>query len=106
MNTAFWNESFSKYSINTALIWKESKISYGELQKKIDDKIFQLNNLNIQPGEVVGLTGDFSPNTIALLFALIRNNNIIVPLNRSQQEKNKIKLEIAQAERTIEVDVK
>ena len=104
MNTAFWDESFSKYSRNTALIWKESKISYGELQKKIDDNIFQLNNLNIQPGEVVGLTGDFSPNTIALLFALIHNNNIIVPLNRSQQEKNKIKLEIAQAERTIEVE--
>ena len=103
MTTDFWDSSFRSNADNTALIWNGKNISYGDLSQLIESHISGFNELKVTPGEVIALIGDFSPNSIALLFALIKNNNIIVPLNFSQKGKNKKKLEIALVERIIEV---
>lgn len=103
MTTDFWDSSFRSNADKTALIWNEKNILYNDLLQLIKIKISELNERKVKPGEVIALIGDFTPNSIALLFALIKNNNIIVPLNYSQKEKNKKKLEIALVEGIIEV---
>ena len=54
----------------------------------IKSNIQHIKSLNIKEGSVVAIVGDFSPNSISLLFSLIKLNCIIVPFNR----KNKLKI--------------
>ena len=57
-----------------------------------------IDSHKIKPGMVVAIIGDFSPNSMALLLALIRKACIIVPLtNTSNKNENKL-FNIAQVE--------
>jgi len=103
VNTDFWDHSFQTNSDKIALIWNGKDISYDELSELIKSKVEELKVRMIESGEVVAIIGDFSPASIASLFALIKNDNIIVPLNSSQKVGIKKKLEIALVERIIEI---
>jgi len=46
-----------------------------------------LESLDIKPGAVVFILGDYSIETIALFFSLALNNNIIVPVTSDNQEE-------------------
>ena len=58
----------------------------------------------IQPGELVALVGDFSPECVAVLLSLIENENIIIPLNNSSKLDYSEKYCISQAEKAIFID--
>ncbi|MCX6190470.1 MAG: fatty acid--CoA ligase family protein [Bacteroidetes bacterium] len=95
---------FIEFDHSPAVIWNDSTIPYLELyQKFLEAKKF-IQSKGLAEGTVVSITGDFSPNTIALLFALIQNNNIIVPFNDSIKDSELIKLEIAEVQHAITVD--
>jgi len=64
----------------------------------------KLKEEEIHPGKLVALIGDFSPECISLLLALVQNENIIIPLNNSANVDYSEKLSIAQAEEIIRVD--
>mgnify|MGYP004183640857 CR=1 FL=1 len=55
-------------------------------------------------GHVVGLRGDFTPNSMAILFALIENQNIIVPFDYQQSTNHTDKYQIAKVQTLISVD--
>lgn len=72
---------FLKYEKREAIIWKKKSFSYGELLKKISKWSLNLEKNNIKSGTVIAVNGDFTPNSISLLFSLIKKKCIIVPIN-------------------------
>ena len=97
---------FEKHSQLPAIIWNGITITYYDLINKYIIASDFITNNNVQSGEVVSLKSDFTPNTIALLFALINNKNIIVPFNSSIKDSEYIKYEIADVEKEIFVNTK
>lgn len=98
-------QRFKEHQDNPAIIWKDDTINYSKLLEKYEEASAFLQDQKIAPGDVVSLTGDFTPNSIALLLALINNQNIIVPFNTPIKEAEQIRFEIAQVEKGIVVDV-
>lgn len=96
---------FSEHGNRDAIIWKGESYSYDWLHGCIRDWRHTIDFYRIKQGTTVALEGDFSPNSIALLLALIEKSCIIIPLDNATQ-KNKLKLlKIAQAEFVFSVHV-
>ena len=83
---------------NISIIWKGNEYTYKSLLKNIEKSIHFIDSNSIKPGTVVALRGDFSPNSIALLLALIEKACIIVPLSGASNTCQKQLLDIAQVE--------
>lgn len=92
---------FEIFGNNIAVIWHNTSFSYAHILTRIN---YWRGNLNwIQSGFIVGLEADFSPESIAILFVLIENNAIVVPLDINHKTKNTNKYEIAQIEILIKI---
>jgi len=105
MHIDFILKEFEEHKNETAIVWKDKTYTYNSLlenyfhrKQKLTDEYKVLN------GSVVALEGDFTPNTIALLLALIENNNIIVPLNYSFNLGKDELINISQPEIIIKVN--
>jgi len=94
-----------EFKNSQAIIWNDKFYSYKELLLKYEEALKFLKENEIIEGEVISLIGDFTPNTIALMFALIENKNIIVPFNYSMKESELLKFEIASVQKSIVVNV-
>ncbi len=103
-NITFLIDYFQQYNDQVAIIWKDQSITY----KYILDRIHHWENVfqTIEGNTIVGLEGDFSPETIAILYALIQNNNVVVPFDINHHEKNLKKYEIAELDYMIRVSDK
>ena len=99
----FLIDGFTEFANETAIIYRDKPYTYQWLLEHISVWKSEIVNQKIEPGQIVVLNGDFTPNSIAILFALIENRNIIVPLEYSQQTLNKKKIEISQAAKSISV---
>jgi acyl-coenzyme A synthetase/AMP-(fatty) acid ligase len=98
-------EKLKEHRNSPAIIWNDKFYNYNELLLKYEEALKFLEEKKIEKGEVISLLGDFTPNTIALMFALIKNNNIIVPFNYSMKESEQVKFEIANIQKSITVNV-
>tara|TARA_B110000240_G_scaffold166937_1_gene188507 strand:+ start:15784 stop:17118 length:1335 start_codon:yes stop_codon:yes gene_type:complete len=99
-------DKIKDYGVIPAIIWNDKFYSYNELFEKYKLAQDFIEKQCVKEGEIISLTGDFTPNTIALMFALINNNNIIVPFNYTLKEAEYIKFEISCVQKSIIVDVK
>ena len=90
----------------SALLWNNKFYTYKYINDSIEYWSKQIELEGIVEKSIVGLSGDFSPNTIAILFSLIKLDCIVVPFNYGQRDKNKTKYKIANIEFLIEVDQK
>ena len=100
----FFIDVFNDFLSADAIIHRDNIFNYGWLKDRIAFWKSEISMKGIQPSQVIALNGDFTPNSIAILFALIDNRNIIVPFDYQQIGKNRQKLEIACAQRAISVD--
>ena len=98
MNIDYLFDVFKENKSDTSIIWKGNKYSYKYLIKNIEKSILLIDSYRIKPGTVVALVGDFSPNSIALLLALIKKACIIVPLSGSANTDEKQLYDIAGVE--------
>jgi long-chain acyl-CoA synthetase len=88
---------FREEGENDAIIWSDQVFSYNWLIEQIDHNFkYQLLN-KVPSGSVVALKGDFTPNSIAVLLALIGHNCILVPLTTTAKAQDKL-LELAEVE--------
>lgn len=72
-------ENFKKFDKKIAIVFKNQNYSYGDLYnqiKKIENELLPA----IEKGKVVSILSDYSFESIALLIALYKNKNIIVPI--------------------------
>ena len=100
-NIKYFLDNFKGYDGQTALIWHNASYTYSQLLERI---VHWRNTLeDFSKGTIVGLESDFSPETIAVLFALIEKNVIVVPLDINHSNKNSKKIEIAQLDFLIKV---
>jgi len=86
----FFYNVFEQNKEKPAIIWKGKNFDYLWLKKNIDRWKSKLNKQKIKPSTVTSLEASFSPNSIALLLALIEKKCIIIPLhkpNLSQKKK-------------------
>jgi long-chain acyl-CoA synthetase len=104
MHIDFFIDLFQRHQKRTSIIWKDTKTKYYSLLENIRKFQNLLLTHDIKPGTVVGLEGDFSPNSIALLFALIEHACIIVPLTSVSKKNYNSLFDIAQVEILYSVD--
>ena len=94
----FLFDVFNEFENSDSIIWMDTKHSYKSIIKNIERSQLLIDSHQIQPGTAVAVIGEFSPNSIALLLALIEKACIIVPLtNTSNRNENKL-FNIAQVE--------
>lgn len=105
MSVDFLLKRFKENAEKPAIIWQNITLVYQDLLNKFDNAVFFLKTNLIEKGEVVSLTGDFTPNSIALILALINNQNIIVPFNFPIKEGEQNKFQIAEVEKSIVVNL-
>ena len=100
----FLIDRFKQYANDTCIIWHGSIITYGEMLIKFKNAEDYLVINGINRGMNVSVTSDFTPNTIAILLALIQNRNIIVPFANPIKESELVKFDIAEVECKIQFD--
>ena len=95
---------FDECANDEAIIWKEKEYSYKWLSEAVKKWAETLTEKNIETGSVVAVEGDFSPNSVALMLALIENRNIIVPLTASVAANKDKFIDIAEVKHCITLD--
>lgn len=65
---------------SVAMIHADRESTYGDLLDGTDSALHRLRDAGIGPGESVVVRGDYSTGMVCLLFALIRNRDILIPL--------------------------
>ena len=97
-------ERMAQWRESAAVVWRDQKISYGELLDRIDSWRGELDRAGISGGKVVAVEGEFSPGTCALLMALIERSCIVVPITKAVAAHRNDFLRIAMVERTVVFD--
>lgn len=97
----FFFEDFAQYGNDTAIIWKDTAISYAQISERIS--LWREKLSNIESGQVVCLEGDFSPEAIAILFVLIEKGVLVAPMDINHTDKNARKYDIAQIQTIIRI---
>lgn len=87
----------------TAIIWKDTLYTYQDILHDYNSHRADLETKGIT-NSCVAIIGDFTPNCIALLLALIDTNNIIVPFSIDSTKDLSPKYQIAEIEYTYEVN--
>lgn len=100
----FLLDTFNANADRDAVIWRDRAYSYGWLAERVGHWMAVLDTEDLAPGSVVGLEADFSPNSIALLLALVDRPTVVVPLTTSVEMKKPEFRHIAEVEVTVSVD--
>lgn len=100
----FLTNRFTNNIDSNAIIWKDKSFSGKWLNYHINKFQRLIDSNQISQGMVVALRGDFSPNSIALLLALIEKACIIVPITNTSKKNEKKLYKIAQVEFIFWVD--
>jgi acyl-CoA synthetase (AMP-forming)/AMP-acid ligase II len=79
MNVQTFIAGFQQFD-KTAIVSQGEHFSYAWLSKKIAEYEATLQNQGISSGAIVQINADFSPYSVAMLFALANTNCIIVPM--------------------------
>ena len=97
-------EKFKTYGDRNSIVWQDKVYTYFDLLDLIQKSNNFIEINNIKSGDVVSLEADFSPNSLAMLFALILKNVILVPLSISVKEKSEEFRSISEVEKRIIID--
>ena len=102
----FLLEVFKEFYNNEYIIYNGEKYNYRFLIESLENNKIFIGSHQIKQGTVVALEGDFTPNSIALLLALIEKACIIVPLTSASNKNEKKLFDIAQVEFVFRIDEK
>lgn len=83
------------------MIWEDNYFSYEWLFNEID-KCSEFLRKNTLSGDVIALKADYSPYSVAIFMAFIKNTNIVVPITINVEEKVKSYLGVSQAQYLIQ----
>ena len=89
-----------------AVVWRDRVYDYARLLTLFENWQERLPELGVRQGSVVVLDADFSPNAVALFFALVEQRCILVPLSTVSVNQRSEFIEIASAEVVISIDAR
>lgn len=104
MSIAWLLERMTGWLENPAMVWRDRPVTYGEILDSVRQWQDKLVDCGVNTGKVVALEGDYSPNAVAALLALIERGMIIVPVTQAAAAHREEYLEIAQVEAVISLD--
>jgi long-chain acyl-CoA synthetase len=104
MSIDFLLEVFREKRNADAIVWNEHVYTYDWLLDRIEDWRAKIAGEELDPGTVVLLEADFSPNSVALFLALTDHRCILVPLTRSMEAKRASLIAVAEAETAFTLD--
>lgn len=103
MAISFLREVFAENDANEFLIWHNQSYKYAWLTAHIDSWKSQLTSVGILNGSIVAIEGDFSPNSIAILLALIDLKCIVLPLTEVFFVKKPLYYQLASVKHIIKI---
>ena len=106
MSTAFLKDLFREKASEEAIVWHGQSYNYAWLTDRVTYWVDRFTSEGIRPGDVTLLQGDFSPNSVAILLALIEKNCICVPLNAERVHERDVLADIALVSWIVEIDEK
>ncbi len=104
MFTHFLTAVFEQCRPDDAIVWKDQAYSYAWLLERTDHWREWLRGRKVEPGSVIALEGDFSPNAVALFLALLDEGCILVPLTSTVRAKRRQFIDVAQGEVAVGID--
>lgn len=99
----FLLETANKNKDNDAFVLNDKKSTYAELLSDYNKAVKFIEDNQILPNTTVALESDFSSLSTGFLFALIENQNIIVPLTKAVANKKNDFLVISKAQYLISI---
>jgi acyl-coenzyme A synthetase/AMP-(fatty) acid ligase len=78
--TEYLRKRLEAHGDKEAIVSKDQSVSYSELRQLISQWEEYLAVQGVEPGSAVAITGDYSPEAVSLVIALIFNRNIVIPL--------------------------
>jgi long-chain acyl-CoA synthetase len=106
MSLAFLKDQFLAKSSKEAIVWHGRSYDYAWLTDRVTYWVGRFTSEGIRPGDVTLLQGDFSPNSVAILLALIEKNCICVPLNAERVHERDVLADTALVSWIVEIDEK
>lgn len=104
MSVQWLLDRMGQWPERSAIVWGGQAYSYGELLARVAFWQAELSRHDIGPGHVVSLEGDYSPNAVGLLLALVDRGTIVVPLTRSVEAHRAEFLAIAEVQAVVSLD--
>lgn len=101
MNIEFFIDKMNEFGDLPAVAAGDTTITYNALKDGIYKWREGLKDEDIKPGDVVSFDGDYSVDSISLLFALCENSNIVVPLSTDSAAHHEEFKEIAMSQHHI-----
>jgi long-chain acyl-CoA synthetase len=95
-------DRFTQFHDRDAVVWRDTVFTYDHLLAELRAWRDVLA-ARIGRGKVVAVRGDFSPTAVALVLALIENEEVFVPLSSARTDIEE-KLAIAEVEYVVELD--
>lgn len=99
----FLLDRFAEVPDKAALVWKDRVFTFAHLINRIHFWESRLRDEGISPGTVTVLEGDFTPESVALLLALMERGCISVPLTEAVATKKEEFKETAQGQFSFKV---
>lgn len=81
----FFLDKMKQDPSHEAVVSSQFSVTYGQLLELMEKFAQWLHDKKIAPGATVSFDGDYSPSAVALLLALVKNNNIVVPLSKDSE---------------------
>jgi acyl-coenzyme A synthetase/AMP-(fatty) acid ligase len=100
----FMVERFTEAGDRPAVVWNGEVYGYAWLLERLRFWQEQLRKEPMGPGCVFAVEGDFSPNAIALLLALMDAGHVTVPLAAATANRREQQLELARVQVLARVD--
>ncbi len=97
-------ERFASEPGATAIIWRDHEYSYGDLHHRVLTWEKTLADQSVSAGDSVGVLGDYSPESIACLLALLKLRAILVPVARDSADQHESFFRTAELDRLITID--
>ena len=95
MPVSFLLERFEEAGNRPAIVWKNKVCGYDTLLQRTRKWQEKLQESGISPGTVTILEGDFSPEAVAIMLALVNHQCIIVPMTTAVELKKREFIETA-----------
>lgn len=76
-------ERFAANAAKAAMIWRDQEFTYGWLLERVERWRVRLEERKFPRNSVVALEGDYSPEVVAAMLALIDASCVVVPLTAS-----------------------
>lgn len=103
-STGFLTERFRERPDRPAVVAPYARCAFGELIGLVGRWSSEIERRDVAPGTIVGLVGDFSPNSIALFLALADRGVVIVPQRSDSRVGRDQGDAVAQVEARFHVD--